>query len=143
MKKLYRMGISKNYTFKSPLSRGARGVFNHFVVFRDVSILITLLVFACVQPEKPPANLITKEQMINILVDIHIAEAMVDEAHLSKDSSIVIFKDLAIFEKYGIEKENFDESYNYYLRNINMLDDIYTAVVDSLSVRNALLKIKN
>ncbi|MBW8050195.1 MAG: DUF4296 domain-containing protein [Cytophagales bacterium] len=106
-------------------------------------ILITLLVFACVQQEEPPANIISKEQMINILVDIHIAEAMVDEAHLSKDSSIAIFKDLAIFKKHGIEKENFDESYNYYLRNINILDDIYTAVVDSLSVRNALLKRKN
>ena len=107
-------------------------------------ILIALLVFACVQQEEPPENLISKDQMIKILIDIHIAEAIVNIMNVSKDSSMVMFNGLEqkIFDKYRMDKEQFHDSYNYYLHNINILDDIYTVVVDSLSMREALFRME-
>lgn len=80
--------------------------------------------------------------MINILVDIHIAEERVNAGKLPKDSAKIMFSELEmeIYEYYKIDKQQFHESHSYYLHNINILDDIYTAVVDSLSVKEALMK---
>jgi hypothetical protein len=107
-------------------------------------IFIFLLLSACVEPEKPPANLLTKEQMIAILTDIHIAESKVNMMNLrSYDSMQVLYRKLEsdIYKKHRVDTAVYNVSYRYYLENMQLMDEIYAALVDSLSLRESLGKI--
>jgi hypothetical protein len=108
------------------------------------TLFILLLLSACVEPEKPPAYLLSKEQMINILTDIHIAEAKVNMMNLrSYDSMQVLYRKLEgdIFKKYQVDTAVYNKSYQYYLENTKEMDEIYAALVDSLTLRENLGKI--
>lgn len=100
---------------------------------------------ACVEPETPPARLISQDQMINILTDIHIAEAKVNHLNLrSYDSIQVVYRDyeMDIFRKYQVDTARYRESYQFYLEHPAYMDEIYAAVVDSLSLRENLGKVE-
>ncbi|VAW28474.1 hypothetical protein MNBD_BACTEROID06-1303 [hydrothermal vent metagenome] len=93
---------------------------------------------ACGQSNKH-GKIMTHEQMVNYLIQLHIAEAQVQNLRLKKDSSMIVFD---IYEKYLLEKNElsdtlFVNSYNYYLKNPIELETIYEAVVDSISVRKS------
>jgi hypothetical protein len=46
-----------------------------------------------------------------------------------------------LFLKHGIKKIQFDSSMAYYARHLPQMDEIYEAVIDSISVKEALGKI--
>jgi len=84
--------------------------------------------------------LMPKEDMVNYLIDLHIAEAQVQNLRLKKDSSDYIFE---VYENYLLDQNNitdtvFAYSYNYYLQHPIELEEIYEAVVDSISVRQSI-----
>ncbi len=98
---------------------------------------------ACVQPPEPPPGTIPKDKMIAILVDIHIAEAKVGSMGLhSVDSMQVLYKSMKedVFRKHRVDSTAYNKSYNFYLENTKYLDEIYAAVVDSLSLKENLVK---
>ena len=77
--------------------------------------------------------------MVNYLIELHIAEAHVQNLRLKKDSSDYVFN---VYEKHLLDKNEisdslFNRSYNYYLDNPVQLELIYEAVVDSISVRKS------
>ncbi len=81
----------------------------------------------------------THEQMVNYLIQLHIAEAQVQNLRLRKDSSEIVFN---IYEKYllsesGLSDSLFVNSYNHYLQYPEQLEAIYEVVVDSISVRKS------
>lgn len=73
--------------------------------------------------------------------DAYLAETKVKNLHLSKDSSLVLFRhfELALYDKHGISEEQFTESYNFYLQHPEMLEELNGAVLDSLGVMESLL----
>ncbi len=77
--------------------------------------------------------------MVAYLIELHIAEAKVQNLRLKKDSSEYIFKvyEKHLLEKNGLSDSLFIRSYNYYLENPTELELIYEAVVDSISVRKS------
>jgi hypothetical protein len=91
------------------------------------------------EQQKPPAGLLPREKMINILIDVHIAEAIVTQRNLPADSARILFQDYkeGILKKMGVDKEAFQKSYQYYMDNVRELDAIYAIVVDSLSLRES------
>ncbi len=102
-----------------------------------------LLLSACVESPKPPPGTLDKDRMINILIDIHIAEAKASGASLrSQDSVTVYYKTLEqdVFKKHGVDSTTYYNSYRYYMANIKQMDQIYAAVVDSLSLRENSIK---
>lgn len=102
-------------------------------------LLIPLLfLISCGEPDNQPKGLLSKEQMVNILTDIHIAEARANRSQLrSFDSIQVYYKVLEndVFKKHKVDSAAYKRSYQYYLEHMKEMDDIYTAVVDSLSLR--------
>ncbi len=103
--------------------------------------IIILLAPAC-KSEAPPEWVMSEEQMINYLIDLHLSEAAVQNLRLKSDSARVVF---AVQEKYLLKKHNltdsvFLKSYGYYLDHSEKLEEIYGAVVDSISLRQSLLK---
>lgn len=103
------------------------------------SIFLLIAVFSCSKKDSLPDDIIVKKTMINLLVDIHYAEAKVNQAELPKDSSLVYYRYLedSIFSNYGVDSAVYHESMLYYTKNIKHLDAIYEAVLDSLNLMSA------
>lgn len=107
--------------------------------------LILLIAFAaCKEDKNRSEDILSKEQMVSVLTDIHIAEAQVGMKNLPLDSSKKVFTSFEneILKKYKIDSAVFKRSYQYYLKeNLKEMDVIYSAVVDSLSMREVRKKL--
>jgi hypothetical protein len=107
-------------------------------------ILFFLLLSACIQEEQAPRSVLPKEKMVDILVDIHIAEARANRIQLrSYDSIQAYYKKLEtdVYKKHQVDSAIYNKSFRYYMDHIKQMDEIYTAVVDSLNVREKVGKI--
>ncbi len=88
-------------------------------------------------------TVMSEEQMVGYLIQLHIAEAKVQNLRLKKDSSQVVFDiyNQHLFKKNGLSDSLFINSYNYYLQYPQKLETIYEAVVDSISVRKSIVDV--
>lgn len=96
---------------------------------------------ACSSDDSQKAVL-TQEEMVNILIDIHLAEAGVQDMRLVPDSAAKIYsaEEKLIFKKHHVTDSNFIRSYNFYIEHSDQMEEIYSAVIDSLSLRQVLLR---
>ncbi|MEI6062461.1 MAG: DUF4296 domain-containing protein [Bacteroidota bacterium] len=93
-----------------------------------------------------PAGTLSENQMISLLVDLHITEATL---HIVNDSVIrsnnipeLRIRFAEVFRKHGIKPDDFDTSLNYYIKHVEELDKIYAEVINRLSVMDATLQQK-
>lgn len=95
-------------------------------------------------------GIIPEETMINLLVDIHIAEATIKQGkndnrirHLpiKKKGNVNVFY-YSIFKKYKIDRDIFVESIDYYSQYPEKFEEIYTEVINRLSETQSELKSK-
>lgn len=86
-----------------------------------------------IQPEK----LVSRPEMINVLKEIHLAEAVTSTSGLTYNKSLARFKryKLQIFNKYNLDSVSFQENFDYYMRDIQDLEYIYQALEDSFLLR--------
>ncbi|MDN3203158.1 DUF4296 domain-containing protein [Algoriphagus sediminis] len=104
-------------------------------------ILFTILLTGCSDQEKPEF-ILNEDEMVNVLIDIHIAEGISSSLPVSYDSSGVMYTLLEkdVFTKHEITDSVFTQSMLYYLQYPAEIDEIYGRVVDSLSKKQALYK---
>ncbi|WP_452224933.1 DUF4296 domain-containing protein [Lacinutrix chionoecetis] len=103
---------------------------------KQIAILFSLLVLsACYKVEKPekPKNLISKDKMVNILVDMAVLSAAkgVNKSKLEQNG---ILPTEYIYKKNNIDSATFAESNTYYAFDIKTYDAIYARVKDSLTM---------
>ena len=102
-----------------------------------------LLAVACQRPEEAPrpAELLPKEQLIPLLVDLHVLEARVETSRLSPDSARALFQSekKSLLWYHEVSDSVFERSYRYYGVHGKDLNDIYGAVIDTLTQREARL----
>ncbi|MGD1889175.1 MAG: DUF4296 domain-containing protein, partial [Cyclobacteriaceae bacterium] len=94
----------------------------------------------------PPVDLLSKDQMVSILIDLHLAEAKMSYTGSRKADSIeIIYRNYerTIFNEHSVTDSTYFRSYEYYLEHMDQMERIYTAVVDSFSVMNSLEKAKD
>lgn len=106
-----------------------------------VSILFTIILIAC-STEKTPDYVIPKDKMIDIIVDIHMTDAMMTIVEVRRDI-MKTYSDSVydqIFDNYGYNRHDFDTSVYYYSYDINKFDDIYKEVLNILSEKEAFVK---
>ncbi|MEJ2003793.1 MAG: DUF4296 domain-containing protein, partial [Cyclobacteriaceae bacterium] len=101
--------------------------------------LAAFFVFSCAGKEKdtPPAGLIDKPTMIELLRDVYQTEAKVASLTISYDSSQKVF-DLVeedLLARHGVDDSLYRLSMRYYFNHPDELSYIYEAVVDSLSLQ--------
>ncbi len=103
--------------------------------------IIILVAISC-SFDRQPKSIMNEQEMINYLIDLHIAEAAVQNLRLKADSAMIVFaaKEKHLLKEHNVTDSIFIYSYNYYLNHPLMLEDIYAAVVDSISLRQSLLK---
>ena len=99
---------------------------------------LVALFFAQCSTRQNSENILTRARMVSILTDIHILEAKVQQLPaVDPDSSRKIYNtlELRIFEKHGVTKQIYEESFAYYAARPVEFGAIYTTVVDSLNLR--------
>jgi hypothetical protein len=102
---------------------------------------IIILVAVNCSSDQQPNTIMDQGQMTNYLIDLHMAEAAVQNLRLKADSAKIVFsaKEKQLLSKHQITDSVFINSYNYYLEHPIKLEEIYSAVVDSISLRQSLL----
>jgi len=101
-----------------------------------ISFIIFLAVFSCASDgyKKVPENLITEEKFVDLMVEMHLIEANINQRFVklvdSTDTSFGYYRYL--FDKYEVKKVDFDSTFNYYSRNPDKLDLVYDQVQERL-----------
>lgn len=105
-------------------------------------LVLLMAAAACKGPEDIPEDILPKEKMVQLLIRIHIAEAAVGVRNLPSDSASKLFKAYQneLFKKAEVDDSVYARSYSYYVERPELMDQIYAAVVDSLSLRESVGK---
>ncbi|MEQ6120981.1 DUF4296 domain-containing protein [Reichenbachiella sp. MALMAid0571] len=100
-------------------------------------VILILMATSCTKSDKKPENLLSREKMVSILIDVHILESEIQTLRLSKDSSQLLFNtfERELFEKHQVKKEVYKKSFEYYLEGVKEMEKIYEVVIDSLNYR--------
>lgn len=109
-------------------------------------LAVTLLVISCGKKDKDvPAGILSQEQMVDLLIDIRIAEGMVSTVSMAPDSASAIFRELEkrIFLEHGVDSASYVQSHNYYILNPELYLEVTDIVIDSLKARNSKQYSKN
>lgn len=107
---------------------------------RLVILFILLISTGCWNKEKKaPEGILSKEQMIPVLVDIQLAEAALVIKNFHGDSAKQYAADYYnfIYIRHQVTKEEFEKSLNYYIEHPKQLDQIYSEVIAELSKKEA------
>lgn len=84
----------------------------------------------------PPENLIPMDEMVDLIVDMRIYDAIIKTKQQMPGSNVNYYRYFlhnSIMEKYDITREQFETSFNYYLVDINVMDEIYADAITKLS----------
>jgi hypothetical protein len=103
-----------------------------------VALLAAVIVLSgCASKEERPEDILTPEQMTNLLIDVYVAEAVTENVPMLRDSSIKYF---IPFEKKLLADKHIPDSilrksYEYYIARPKEFEKIYDVVIDSLTLR--------
>lgn len=105
-----------------------------------VFLLLVVAFFSCdKEVYKKPKNLISEKEMVDIMVDLHIAEATYHKFRYTKDNWISEVSSASfyhsILDKYKVSQSNFEESYLYYVSRPKKYNKLYSAVTDKLNAK--------
>ncbi len=107
---------------------------------KNLLLILSLIFFAFVAcdklPVEKPDNLIKEKKMINMMVDLHIAEATFNHMRydsIVKNSSSANFY-YSILEKYEVQDSVFEKSFVFYASSPKNFEKMYRQVMNKLSV---------
>ena len=111
-------------------------------------LIFTFALSGCYQDhtlsERPP-RLLSHQEMVSFLIDLHVAEAKMNYIEVKKTDSLeMIFRNYEAYlmDQHGFTDSVYLQSYEYYLDHMELMDEIYSDVVDSLSVMSSREKAK-
>ena len=92
-------------------------------------------IFSCDENKQKPVSFIARDKMAAILSDLHIAEAGINNSTSNKDSIAAKMKSYQqfIFEKFAVNETQFNENFEYYLKNTSELDSVYSDVLSNIN----------
>jgi hypothetical protein len=95
------------------------------------------------QHHRPPKDLLEKDEMIPLLIDLHIVYAIQSSVKFRELSNDVDSVDVYsyIFEKHGVSKVVFDSSIAWYSRHPKLFTEIYDEVVMDLTQKQDSLEL--
>ncbi len=108
------------------------------------SILLVLMVFcSCGESRsKSKAGIISEKEMVSLLVETHIIDAILVAANESatdkQDKGLFYYP--SILERHGITKASMDSSVVWYMKHPDVYARIYEEVIKELDARKAALK---
>ncbi|WP_406685630.1 DUF4296 domain-containing protein [Seonamhaeicola sp. MEBiC1930] len=105
-----------------------------------IFILFLFVAVSCGGPKKPK-NLISKDKMVNILIDASLlASANASNKRILEEKGIYTNANTYVLNKYNIDSLQFAESNTYYTERIKDYEEIYQRVKDSLELLKGKFK---
>jgi hypothetical protein len=102
--------------------------------------VLFILFIGCASPEvQIPETVLTPEQMMPIMVDIHVIEGARNGAIMLGDTNGIEDYYAKVYAKHGITEDEFKSSFAFYSDNPTVFIPIYEEVLDSLKANGALL----
>jgi hypothetical protein len=105
-------------------------------VYKYALIALVITTFGCNQNNNlKPNPFFDRKMMGNLLTDIQIAEAGVNQIGLISDSlskSMLWHYDF-VFKKYNVSEKQFVANYDFYLQEPSDLDSVYADVLNNLT----------
>ena len=104
-------------------------------------LTVLLLIGSCDSKPERPEDIMSESEMVEVLIDIRIAEGQVSGLTLTADSARVLFSYLEkdIFNKFQVDSAIYLKSYEYYMLHPEEFLRITDIVLDSLKVRRQRL----
>jgi hypothetical protein len=98
-------------------------------------ILTVFSLYACGN-EKVPPGILGEDKMVEVMIDIHLAEGLVSTFPIHYDSSRALYPmfEKEVFKKHQIPDSVFVKSLEYYMRDARFMDRLYARTIDSLHV---------
>jgi hypothetical protein len=100
---------------------------------------IILMFFAACTTQKPiepemPENLLPPEKMVEVITQMHLADALVMSLPNAVDSAAIHRKAMYdfIYQKLKVNEQDFQSSFNYYKMMPEQIDSIYGHVIEEL-----------
>ncbi len=110
---------------------------------KKLFLTVLVIVSACSTKSEAPDDLIPQDQMVSLLVEVHVLESKIKNLSIrSADSAKVVYDhyEKLLFADFNITQDQYERSFNYYVENLDEFKDVYTTVVDTLMQREKLLK---
>lgn len=104
-------------------------------------IIACLLFFACSGKKtlSIPENILPKEKMAGVLLDIHLLEATINLNSTNPDklNPANPNPNFDVLKKNNISKKQYDESFDFYTQHPELLIEAYQTVLNDLSKMQA------
>jgi Domain of unknown function (DUF4296) len=105
-----------------------------------VFILFSIIIFSCSKKNSenavtPPSNILQKEEMKNVMIDVIIAEGCINIREAKRENTQYNthrYYDYA-FKKNFTSRDQFLKSFEYYSKETDQMDEIMNAVVEELN----------
>lgn len=116
------------------------------ILYLIVPIILLTSCYTAPKKELDPApvNLIDRDQLVLIIVDVEIAESALRQkqnvGHEIKNIKESYY--YSIFTKYEVTREQFDSSMTYYKQDPEVMDKIYEDVITKLSVMESEIQLE-
>ncbi len=97
--------------------------------------LVLMILMAC-NTNKAPDNIIERNKMVNVLADMHLADAVLARVN-NQDTMLMMAssKYYFIFKKYQIDSAKFTNSLKYYNNAPDEFIKMYAEVIDILNAK--------
>jgi len=106
-------------------------------------LTVLVIVSACSTESEVPEDLIPQDQMVSVLVEVHMLESKIKNLSIRPlDSAKVVYDhyENLLFADFNITQDQYERSFNYYIENLDEFEDVYTTVVDTLMQREKISK---
>ena len=113
--------------------------------FAAFILLLSFMFCSCKERKvEVPPGILSKDKMIDVLVDVHLAEAApMNHGITTKElNGIMVGKYDDVMKKHTITFEQFKKSFDYYLQHPDQLDEIYQEVVNRLTALEGKSRVK-
>ncbi|TAD95718.1 MAG: DUF4296 domain-containing protein [Bacteroidetes bacterium] len=110
-------------------------------MYKILIIFIVFLLCSCQEDEAKqnivPEKLLTRDQMVHVLVDLELAEAAVTMTNLPNHAAIFRFKryEKQIFGKHSIDSTVYQQNFEFYMKRLVDAEYIHRGVLDSMLIR--------
>lgn len=96
--------------------------------------ILLLLLASCENPDPKPKNMLSDEDMVKVLSELHLVEARADMLSIPQDSLRPLLEKRydEIFAELDIDTAAFNATFAYYEHNPAQMDSLYQKVVDNL-----------
>jgi len=112
-----------------------------------VCLLLIASLSSCYTENKPeivpPDELMTEEQIVNVLTDLNIAEGIIAVRRQGKSNVTMEFKDSLyqlVFENWGITSAQLNQNLDYYNNDPKHMERIMDQVLSRLSQEESQIK---